>query len=42
MRAKVEFPFRIVKQQFWFNKVLYRGVAKNDKKLQTMFALANL
>jgi IS5 family transposase len=41
-RAKVEHPFRIVKQQFGFNKVCYRGIAKNDNKLQTMFALANL
>ena len=42
MRAKVERPFRIVKQQFGFSKVCYRGIAKNDNKLQTMFALANL
>ena len=42
MRAKVEHPFRIVKQQFGFSKVRYRGIAKNDNKLQTMFALANL
>jgi IS5 family transposase len=41
-RAKVEHPFRIVKQQFGFSKVRYRGIAKNDNKLQTMFALANL
>ena len=42
MRAKVEHPFRVIKQQFGFNKVRYRGIAKNDNKLQTMFALANL
>lgn len=42
MRAKVEHPFRIVQQQFGFSKVRYRGIAKNDNKLQTMFALANL
>lgn len=42
MRAKVEHPFRVVKQQFGFNKLRYRGIAKNDNKLQTMFALANL
>ncbi|MGE8447723.1 MAG: transposase [Comamonas sp.] len=42
MRAKVEYPFRIVKQQFGFRKVRYRGIAKNDKKLQTMFALSTL
>ncbi len=42
MRAKVEYPFRIVKLQFGFRKVRYRGIAKNDKKLQTMFALSTL
>jgi len=42
MRAKVEYPFRIVRQQFGFRKVRYRGIAKNDKKLQTMFALSTL
>lgn len=42
MQAKVEHPFRVFKQQFGFNKVRYRGIAKNDNKLQTMFALANL
>ena len=42
MRAKVEHAFRIVKQQFGFSKVRYRGIAKNDNKLQTMFALGNL
>jgi IS5 family transposase len=42
MRAKVEHPFPIFKQQFGFSKVRYRGIAKNDNKLQTMFALAKL
>lgn len=42
IRANVEHPFRIVKQQFGFSKVRYRGIAMNDNKLQTMFALANL
>ena len=42
VRAKVEHAFRIIKQQFGFTKVRYRGIAKNDNKLQTMFALANL
>ena len=42
IRAKVEHPFRIIKQQFGFNKVRYKGISKNDNKLQTMFALANL
>ena len=42
IRAKVEHPFRIIKQQFGFNKVRYKGISKNDNKLQTMFASANL
>ncbi|THU03971.1 IS5 family transposase [Lampropedia puyangensis] len=42
VRAKVEHAFRIIKQQFGFTKVRYRGISKNDNKLQTMFALANL
>ena len=42
IRAKVEHAFRIIKQQFGFSKARYRGLAKNDNKLQTMFALGNL
>ena len=42
IRAKVEHAFRIIKQQFGFSKTRYRGIAKNDNKLQTMFALGNL
>ncbi len=42
MRAKVEHPLGIIKQQSGFNKVHSRGIATNYNKLQTMFALANL
>jgi len=42
IRAKVEHPFRIIKRQFGFDKVRYRGLVKNDNHLHTMFALANL
>ena len=42
IRAKVEHPFRIIKQQFGFTKVRYRGMGKNDNHLQIMFALANI
>ena len=42
IRAKVEHAFRIIKQQFGFSRARYRGIAKNDNKLQTMFALGNL
>ena len=40
--AKVEHPFRVVKQQFGFSKVRYRGLAKNTAQLVTLFALSNL
>lgn len=42
MRAKVEHPFRIVKRQFGYLKVRYRGLAKNGAQVMTLFALANL
>jgi len=42
IRAKVEHPFRILKCQFGFRKAIYRGLAKNDNKLATLFALANV
>ena len=42
IRAKVEHPFRVIKQQFGFTKVRYRGLAKNTAQLVTLFALSNL
>jgi IS5 family transposase len=42
IRAKVEHPFRTIKCQFGFRKVMYRGLAKNDNKLSMLFALANV
>jgi transposase, IS5 family len=42
IRAKVEHPFRIIKCQFGFRKVFYRGIRKNNLKLTMLFALANL
>ncbi|MBT3473335.1 MAG: hypothetical protein HN870_07805 [Gammaproteobacteria bacterium] len=42
IRSKVEYPFRIIKWQFGFTKVRYRGMSKNNNHLQTMFALANI
>ena len=42
MRARVEHPFRVVKCQFGFTKVRYRGLAKNAAQLQVLFALGNL
>jgi IS5 family transposase len=42
VRSKVEHVFRIVKRVFGFDKVRYRGIAKNHHRLCTNFALANL
>jgi len=42
IRAKVEHPFRVIKQQFGFTKVRYRGLAKNTTQIVTLFALSNL
>jgi len=42
VRAKVEHPFRVIKRQFGFVKVRYRGLAKNTAQLITLFALSNL
>jgi len=41
-RAKVEHPFRVIKRQFGFTKVRYRGLAKNTSQLKTLFALCNV
>lgn len=42
VRAKVEHPFRIIKNQWGHRKVRYRGIRKNTLQLHTLFALANL
>ena len=42
IRAKVEHPFRVIKRQFGYVKVKYRGLAKNTANLVTLFALSNL
>jgi transposase, IS5 family len=42
IRAKVEHPFRILKRVFGFDKVRYRGIAKNHNRLCANFALVNL
>jgi IS5 family transposase len=42
VRAKVEHPFRVLKRQFGFTKVRYRGLAKNTAQITTLFALSNL
>lgn len=42
MRAKVEHPFRRIKQQFCYSKVRYRGLEKNNNRLQVLAAFSNL
>lgn len=40
--AKVERPFRILKQQFGYTKTRYRGLMKNTAQITTLFTLGNL
>jgi IS5 family transposase len=42
VRAKVEHPFQVIKRQFGYTKVRFRGLAKNTAQLVTLFALSNL
>ena len=39
MRAKVEHVFRVVKCQFGYRKVRYRGIAKNGAQVFSLLAL---
>src|SRR3546814_10149637 len=40
MRARVEHPFRVIKRQFGYMKVRYRGLAKNTAQMFMLFALS--
>ena len=42
IRAKVDHPFRVLKRQFGYAKVRYRGLEKNTAQFVTLFALSNL
>ena len=42
IRAKVEHPFRYMKQVFVYNKVRYRGQDMNRNRFQVMAGLTNL
>ena len=42
LRAKVEHPFRVIKRQFGYTKVRYRGLVKNTAQVLTLFVLPNL
>lgn len=38
----VEHPFGVLKRQFGFTKVCYRGLTKSSVQIVTLFALSNL
>ncbi|MBA3916249.1 MAG: IS5 family transposase [Acidobacteriales bacterium] len=42
IRARVEHPFRVIKRQFGYAKVRFRGLAKNTAQVLMLFTLSNL
>ena len=42
VRARVEHVFRVIKQQFGFQKTRYRGLEKNASQVNLLVGLANL
>ena len=42
VRAKVEHPFHVIKNLFRHKKTRYKGLAKNEAQLFSLFGLANL
>jgi IS5 family transposase len=42
VRAKVEHPFLVIKRQFGYTKVRFRGLSKKITQQTTLFALSNL
>ena len=42
IHAKVEHPFRVIKRQFGYVKVSYRGLKKTRSSSRALFALSNL
>jgi IS5 family transposase len=42
VRAKVEHPFRYIKQVFGYRKVRYRGLDKNSSRLHLLAGFTNL
>ena len=42
IRAAVEHPFRVIKRQFGYVKVRYKGLVKNTAQVKTLLALSNL
>lgn len=42
IRAKVEHPFRVIKEQFFQTKLRYKGLKKNGARFTILCALSNL
>jgi len=42
IRARGEYPFRVIKQQFGFQKSRLRGMVKNRSKVNVLAALTNV
>jgi hypothetical protein len=42
LRSAVEHPFRVLKRQFGYTKVRYRGLFKNEQHVFSQFTLVNL
>ena len=42
LRAKVEHPFRYIKRRFGYDKMRYRGLAKNHNRLALLLGFTNL
>jgi IS5 family transposase len=42
IRARVEHVFRVLKCQFGYTKVRYKGIAKNAAQVFTLLGLVNL
>jgi IS5 family transposase len=42
VRARAEHAFHVIKNHFGHRKVRYRGIAKNEAHLFTLFGLANV
>jgi IS5 family transposase len=42
VRAKVKYPFRVIKRQLGYTKVRFRSLSKNIAQLATLSAPSNL
>ena len=42
IRARVEHVFRVIKRQFGYTKVRYKGIAKNAAQLFSLIGMTNL